>query len=381
MYFKGGAAEKSAPLAKFSCKSRLMLMEENPNSVLVKHEKLFEFAVDCFLCSGFAEEKARLIANTLIEADLRGLNTHGVIRIPMYLNRVRRGLINPLAETKVVVANDNMAILDAGNGMGQPCSFLAMNLAMEKAAASTIGMVGVRNSNHFGAAAYYTMMAAERQMVGICCSNTEPLMAAPGGAKAVVGNNPLSLAFPGGDKPAIVIDMAMSAAAIGKIVLAQKKGESIPLGWATDKRGNNTSEPNAALDGGTLLPFAGPKGYGLALAVDILAGILTGSGFGQGVKSPFNDFLHQQNVGHMFMALNIASFMPVENFLGQVEKLITEIKAAPTANGVNEVYLPGEIEFNTKALRLAAGIPLPVSLLEELEAYGNELGVKYRLEA
>ncbi|ATW26681.1 Ldh family oxidoreductase [Candidatus Formimonas warabiya] len=354
-------------------------MQDKATLVTINHQKLLSFALECFLCTGFEEESAQLIADSLIEADLRGLNTHGVIRIPMYLNRVKTGLIDPLARVNLIKENDNMAVLDAGNGMGQPASVYAMQKAIEKAGVSTISMVGVRNSNHFGTAAYYSMMAAERRMLGISCSNTEPLMAAPGGAKAVVGNNPLSIAIPGGNKPDIVIDMAMSAAAIGKIVLAQKKGESIPLGWATDKIGNVTTDPNEALDGGALLPFSGPKGYSFALAVDILAGILMGSGFGEDVKSPFNDFLNQQKVGHMFMAINISAFTNLEKFLANVEELIRQIKTAPVAPGVKEAFLPGEIEYNTKCTRLVDGIPLPVGLIDELNAYAQELTVKSRL--
>jgi len=347
--------------------------------VVIDHQKLLHFAKECFLSAGFAEECAQLIADSLIEADLRGLNTHGVMRIPMYLKRVKAGLIDPLAQVKVVKENANMAILDAGNGMGQPASMYAMQKAIEKASVATISMVGVRNSNHYGTAAYYSMMAAQQRMLGISCSNTEPLMAAPGGAKAVAGNNPLSIAIPGGKKPDIVVDMAMSAAAIGKIVLAQKKEQSIPLGWATDKMGNDTTDPNQALDGGSLLPFAGPKGYGLSLAVDVLAGILMGSGFGEEVKSPFDDFLHQQKVGHMFMAIDISAFMDLEEFLAKAEALIGQIETAPAAPGVQEVFLPGEIEFNTKCRRLVDGVPLPIGLIDELNAYAQELAVTSRI--
>lgn len=352
---------------------------ENVKMQVVQQKVLFDFTLKCFLASGFKNDDAELIAKSLIEADLRGINTHGVIRIPMYLGRVKKGLIDPQAKVEVVTENAVMAILDAHNGMGQLSSSVAMDLAIAKASKSTIAIVGVRNSNHFGTAAYYSLMAAEKNMIGICGSNTEPLMCAPGGAYPVVGNNPLSISIPAKSKPAIAIDMAMSAAAIGKIVLAQKKGVEIPLGWATDKNGIETTDPNAALDGGSLLPFAGPKGYGLSIAVDVLAGTLMGSGFGQQVKSPFNDMLNQQNVGHVFIAINPESFLPTEQFLAHVDSYIEEIKSAPKATGVKEVFLPGEIEFNTKNTRIKEGIPLPVSLLKELEDFGKDLGLGYKL--
>lgn len=354
-------------------------MTQENLTVIVSKDNLFRFAQDCFRSAGFAEDKANLIADTLIEADLRGVNTHGVIRLPMYLNRVRRGLIDPKAEPVLVQENDNMAIWDAKNGMGQPISVKAMEMAIDKAAKSTVAIVGVRNSNHFGAAAYYSMMAADRGMIGICCSNTEPLMPAPGGREAVVGNNPFSFAFPVKDKPHVVVDMAVSAAAIGKIVLAQKKGIKIPLGWAVDKNGKDTTEPDQALDGGLLLPVGGPKGYGLALITDILSGILMGSGFGKEVKSPFTDFVNRQRVGHLFMAINIASFLPLEEFMLNLGSLADDIKESPKAEGTKDIFMPGEIEHNVKQERLASGIPLPAALVEELNTLATELGAVERV--
>lgn len=369
-----GVAFLADPITDNTRELFIVKLSENVKTATVNHEVLYDFTLKCFLASGFDQNDADIIAKSLIEADLRGVNTHGVIRIPMYLNRVKKGLINPKAKSEIIAENDSMSIIDANNGMGQLSSSQAMELAISKATKSTIALVGVKNSNHFGTAAYYSLMAAEKNMIGISCSNTEPLMCAPGGAYPVVGNNPFSISIPAKNRPAIAVDMAMSAAAIGKIVLAKKKGESIPLGWATDQWGKETTDPNKALEGGSLLPFAGPKGYGLAIAVDVLAGILTGSGFGQRVNSPFNDFINQQYVGHMFIAINIDRIIPINLFLTQVDSYIDEIKAAPKAAGVKEVYLPGEIEYNTKSLRLKDGIPLPINLLEELEVFAKDLG-------
>ncbi len=354
-------------------------MNQQEKMQIVTEEKLSWFIKDCLQACGFQKEESGIIADSLVEADLRGLNTHGVIRIPMYLNRVRAGLINPQAQYAVLMNKANLALLDAQNGMGQLASIAAMNLAIEKAGQSSVGMVGVSNSNHFGTAAYYSMMAASRGFVGIACSNTEPLMAAIGGADAVVGNNPLSIAIPQEDRPDLVLDMAMSAAAIGKIVLAQKKDGSIPWGWATDKHGQETTSAEEALDGGTLLPFSGPKGFGLALVVDVISGILTGAGYGSQVHSPFTDFSSPQNVGHMFMAINIAEFMPLELFYQRIKDMMDMLKSARKAPGITEVYYPGEIESNTYQLRKQHGIPLPEKLLSELNQYAQDLGVAHRL--
>ena len=354
-------------------------MTGSETHLVFSHESLLQFTVECFSRAGFEESKALFIAETLIEADLRGLNTHGVIRIPMYLDRVKLGLIDPSAETKVILDQGSFAILDAQNGMGQIASQLAMEMALEKAKSPAVALVGVRNSNHFGAAAYYSMMALEKKAIGICCSNTEPLMPAPGGAKAVVGNNPFSVAIPAKNRLPIVVDMATSAAAIGKIMLAQKRGNSIPPGWATDRFGNDTTDPEKALDGGMLLPVGGPKGYGISIIIDVLAGILMGSGFGEKVKSPLKDLENRQRAGHLFMAINIESFLPVDQFCSHVDDLIDQVKNGPKAAGVKEVFLPGEIEYHTKNRRLKEGIPLPQDLVQQLEAYGKDLGVKSSL--
>ena len=348
---------------------------ESEKTVLVEYPLLLEFTKECFIQSGFSIDTANLISKSLLEADLRGLNTHGVLRIPMYLNRVKLGLINPKAEISIILDKNNIAIIDAGNGMGQPASVYAMQIAVKKASQSIIGAVGVRNSNHFGTAAYYSKIAAENNMIGISMSNTEPLMPAPGGRKAVVGNNPLSTAIPLKDREPIILDMATSTAAIGKILIAQKRGDSIPVGWAVDKLGKDTTNPFEALNGGLIMPLGGPKGYGLSIIIDVLAGILTGSGFGQLVKSPFEDMANDQRAGHFFIAIDIKSFIALDDYYENTNKLVNEIKSSPTIEGVEEVMLPGEIEYRTMQSRLNYGIPLPIMVIRDLEQLALSLGV------
>lgn len=342
-------------------------------------EQLHEFTVQCFLGAGFSRENAQMVAQSLIEADLRGLNTHGVIRIPMYLKRVKEGVLDPSGQVRIIRDESLVAILDAGNSMGQLASLQAMDLAIGKAKEYGIGIAGVRSSNHFGTAAYYAMQASSRGLIGLACSNTEPLMPAIGGAQAVVGNNPLSVAIPVPDGPDVVMDMAMSAAAIGKIVLAGKRGESIPAGWAADRNGVETTDPAEALDGGTLLPFSGPKGFGLAVVVDVLAGVLTGAGFGKTVYSPFHDFDHPQQVGHFFMVLDPERFLGREIYNNRISTLVRDILESPRAPGVDKLYLPGGIEAQTQERRLREGVPLPPALIEELNSLAGELGVPVRL--
>jgi len=344
--------------------------------VCIPVDKLYQFSIDCFSSVGFIPEHAKIISDSLIEADLRGLNTHGVLRIPMYIKRVLHGVLDPNADVTVALETDSFTVFNANNGMGQIASIKAMDYAIEKASEKGLYLTGVRNSNHFGTAAYYTMRAAGRGMIGICCSNTESLMPAPGGAEKIVGNNPFSLAFPGGNHPPIVVDMAVSAAAIGKVVLAAKEGKSIPIGWATDKFGVETLDPLVALDQGFLLPVGGPKGYGLSIAIDILAGLLMGAGFGGRVRCPFNDYSGPQDLGHMFLALRIDAFMEDKEYYDKVQELIERTKNSTKASGVSDIYLPGEIENSRAVLNRGNGVNLHVDLVHELALFADTLNIK-----
>ncbi len=352
---------------------------QQQNYKIIPADEIFNFAKDCFLQAGFNDTDASLIAENMKEADLRGLSTHGVLRIPMYLERVKKGVLDQKAKPELAVETDSFSIWDAKNGMGVIASVKAMDMAISKAKEKGLYLSGVRNSNHFGAAAFYTMRASQQKMIGFCCSNTEPLMPAPSGAEKIVGNNPFSIAFPGGKNPDIVVDMAVSSVAIGKIVLADKKGISIPNGWATDSNGKETNDPKEALDGGFLLPVGGPKGYGLSIAIDILSGIIMSSGFGAHVRCPFHDFSGSQNLGHMFLALNIEKFLSISQYTENIEELIDRIKNSKRAPDTNEIFLPGEIEYKNKIKNSKNGISLPQDLINELHLYANELGVKENL--
>ncbi len=338
-------------------------------------DALERFIESCFLATEFAPDKAALITKTLLEADLRGLNTHGALRIPMYLKRVQKGVLDPHASPEVILESDNLVMVDAHNGMGQLASVKAMELAIDRASKSGICLAGVKNSNHYGTAAYYAMMASEKGLIGFSSSNTEPLMPGPGGAEKLVGNNPFSLAFPGGQYPDIVVDMAVSAAAIGKIILADKADGKIPAGWATDKEGYETTSSSQALDGGFLLPVGGPKGYALSLCIDILAGLLTGSGFGDKVRCPFHDYSGPQNLGHLFIAIHIPHLMAMDTYRERIESLIQRVKASKKRTDTQEIFLPGEIEHKKMQVNRTRGVELENTLIVELSDYAKELGV------
>jgi LDH2 family malate/lactate/ureidoglycolate dehydrogenase len=241
------------------------------NTVLVPAGALLEACGRILEKVGVPPEQARIIAEVTVEADLRGIGSHGLLRLPAYVHRVQAGLMAADTQLKVVRERGATVLLDAQGGFGQVAGVYAMNQAIERARQHGVGFVAVRNANHFGIAAYYTMMALPHRMIGIAATNAAPSMAAWGGTTPVLGTNPISVAIPTGQDVDIVLDMASSVVARGKIRAAATKGERIPLGWALDAEGRPTEDPQAALKG-TLLPIGGPKGYGLALVVDVLAG-------------------------------------------------------------------------------------------------------------
>jgi LDH2 family malate/lactate/ureidoglycolate dehydrogenase len=309
-----------------------------------------------------------------VEADLRGIESHGVLRLPAYIHRVQAGTMTARTDLERVRERGASLLLDAGHGFGQVAGVRAMEEALRRAETYGCCFVGVRNAGHFGIAAYYAMMALPRKMIGIVSANAAPSMAPWGGTAPLLGTNPICVAIPTGGDVDIVLDMASSIAARGKIRLAVSTHDSIPTGWALDDQGRPTEDPQAAMKG-TLLPIGGPKGYGLALVVDILAGVLTGSSFGAHIAS-VHDVTSQVTTGFTVQALDIAAFSEPSDFERDVQALISEIRASPRAENVDRIYLPGEIEWRKKQERLRSGIPVPDSLLQELLHLGSELGVQ-----
>ena len=279
--------------------------------------------------------------------------------------------MNPRPAIRVLRETPALALLDADGAMGQVAGVRAMQLAMEKAKTSGVGVVTVRNSNHFGAAAYFALLAARQDQIGFAVSDAEPIMAPWGGAKAVVGNNPLAYAIPAGGGFNVVLDMAQSVVAWGKIFLAAQRGEKIPATWAVGADGMPTESAHEAL-AGLLLPVGGYKGYGLAVVMEILSSVLVGATFGSGM-APMSDDSARQDIGHFFMALDISHFMPPDAFRERMTRLLDEHRAIPCRAGVERIYLPGEIEHDRRVERLAAGIPLDPYIMKVLEAVGEEL--------
>lgn len=322
---------------------------------------------------GVPAGQAPEIAEAVVSADLRGVDSHGVLRLPAYIHKVMHGLMAPDTQPQVVQDFRATAILDGGGGFGQIAAARGMALALAKAKEYGVGIVGVRNANHFGIAAYYAMRALQHDAIGMVISNAAPSMAPFGGIDPIMGTNPLCVAIPTGADVSIVLDMATTQVARGKIRLAAEKGEPIPSGWAMDAQGQPTRDPKAAL-AGTLLPIGGPKGYGLSLVNDVLAGVLTGSPFGSSIPS-VHDLTRASAVGFYLQAVDIQAFMPVETFYRQIQALIAEIKGTRRAAGVARIYLPGEPELDREKERLASGIPVAPPVLQSLRELAQQLGV------
>ena len=268
---------------------------------------LREAVAEIFAAAGVPSRSVSTVAEALVDADRRGIPSHGVMLVPMYVDRIRQGSVSTQEEAEVVLDAGAIAVLDAHHMLGQLSGDQAMELAVSKARSHGIGAVTVRRAFHFGGAFRYVQAAARAGCVGVAAANTRPLMPAPGGASPVVGNNPLAFGIPNGDEEPVVLDMALSEAALGKIRLAASEGREIPDTWATDPDGQPTTDPEAAI-AGMLLPIGGPKGYGLALVVDVLTGVLSGGGFGAGVKGMYADTSVPNDCSHFFLALHVESF-------------------------------------------------------------------------
>ena len=339
--------------------------------------RLTGFAAAVYSGAGMSEADARLVADTLVQADLWGHQSHGVLRLGWYLDRVRNKVMNPVTKPEFVVDAGAMALIDGHDGVGHVLTVLATKEAVKRAKAHGIGAVGVRNSNHFGTCMYYTMMGAREGCVMFLTTNGGPAMAPWGGMKKIIGTNPWSVAAPVGNRAPFVVDMANTGVARGKIYLARNKRLPIPLGWAINNAGEPTTDPQEAIDG-IILPMAEHKGYAIAAMVDVLSGVLTGSGFLSKVHSPYKT-AEKSNCGHLMIALNIEAFQPLAEFNARMEEFAEEIKAVPTAKGFDEVFYPGEIEANNDKRNRKEGLQLPDDTLADLKRIAKETGLKTKL--
>ena len=343
----------------------------------VDPQRLTDFARAVYESVAVPPDDARLIADTLVQADLWGHQSHGVLRLGWYLDRVRNGVMQPVTRAEFVVDAGAIAVIDGNEGVGHRLTVLAVQEAVRRAKTHGIGAVGVRNSNHFGTCMYYTRIGAQHGCVMLLTSNGGPAMAPWGGRKKIIGTNPWSVAAPAGRHAPLVLDIANTGVARGKIYLARNKRLPIPLGWAINAAGAPTTDPQEAIDG-IILPMAEHKGYAIAVAVDVLSGVLTGSGFLSAVHSPYKT-AEKSNCGHLALALNIEAFQPLAEFNARMEQYIEKLKSVPLAKGFDEVFYPGEIEVRNDARFRREGLSLPEDTLADLRRIAQETGLEAKL--
>lgn len=343
----------------------------------VEEDKMRCFLKKVFTVVGMVEEEANICAEGLIYASLRGIDSHGISRLKIYLERLEKGLVNPRPNPVVIKSNGAVSLLDGDNGPGIVVARRAIEISIDKAAYFGIAATGVLNSNHCGALAYYTEYAASKGFIGYMSTNTTATMAPWGGKRPYLGTNPFSIAVPRTKNSPIILDMSSSVVARGKIINSLQKGEKIPDGWALDENGISTNDPVQALKG-MVMPLGGPKGYGIALICDILCGVLTGAEFGTNIGSLYKDMNKKQGIGHFCIVINIEFLIGSTRFHQRIEEFCSEIKRIPPRDSVSEILLPGEPERKIKEKR-KQGIPISENLYKEFQEIGLRYGEELQL--
>ncbi|MGH6661677.1 MAG: Ldh family oxidoreductase [Rhodospirillales bacterium] len=339
-------------------------------TVTVSVERLQQLSNAALTTVGVPADDAAAVTHVLIEADMMGIATHGVIRLTPYTTRVRLGGVKAKPRVAVEARAPSLAMVDGDNGLGPVIGKRALKAAMEMAAATGIGYVGCRNSNHFGAMMPYALEACDAGLVMIAATNAGPTMPPWGGAEARIGNNPLCVAAPMPNGPHFILDMAMSVAARGKIRIAERNRTPIPEGWAVDKDGRPTTDPVAAMRG-FLVPFGAHKGSGLSMAVDILAGVITGAGFLTGIASWAEQPKEPQRAGHFFLLIDPARLIGADAFAESMARFREIISSTRAADPAAPVLMPGQREQERRQAALAHGVAVPADLLAEVEALGR----------
>ncbi len=359
----------------------------------VMQPDLERFVSDVLHTFGVNDAEAAVTARVLVAADLRGIPSHGVARLGRYVQGLKAGFIRPGVTVDIVEPAPAVGVIDARNGIGQVVSDLAMDLAVAKARTSGVGVVTVRNSNHFGIAGYYVQKAIDAGMIGICLTNAAPLVVPTNGADAVLGTNPIAVGAPGVDGVDFLLDMATSVVPRGKLEVYDRNRKQMPVGWAVDEHGYDSKNPGRVLAnllqraGGGILPlggrgdeFSGHKGYGLALLVDVLSGVLSGAAFGLEVDNVHaaagSGSVPAPRVGHFFLALDVARFMPLDEFRQRLSALFAMLKESRKALDKSTIYVHGEKERARTHLHERSGIPLTDNVLSALRRIAAECGVR-----
>jgi LDH2 family malate/lactate/ureidoglycolate dehydrogenase len=348
-------------------------------TMTVPAERLRRFIAEAFRAVGMAEADAHLVADLMAQADLYGADGHGVFRVPHYVRRIRAGGVNLKPNIRVVRERPGMALVDGDNGMGHLVMRFATRTAVEKARASGVAWVGVRRSNHAGPAQLYVRMAAAAGMCGLyCCVGNANHLAPWGGIELLLSTNPIAVAVPTLDEPLVVLDMATTVAAFGKIKTYAQAGRPMPEGWMIDRDGRPLTDAKRANEG-LLLPLggmeAGYKGYGLALVLGLLAGCLNGAAMGRDVIDFNADDSSVTNTGHAIVAIDPAAFGDPTEFRQRVDRVVHDLRASERLPGVERITVPGERSAEKYTARAAAGVPIPPPLQAALDKLAGELGI------
>lgn len=351
-----------------------------------EEKKLRHFTEVVFKSMGCTDEHAQLAADVLIKADLRGIDSHGVARLTGYVRLWEKGRINATPDIRVIHETPSTATIDGDAGLGLVVAPFAMKIAIEKAKSAGSGWIAIRNSNHFGIAGYHALMAVEQDMIGFAVTNASPLVAPTFSTERMLGTNPICYGFPAKKYPPVIVDMATSTAANGKLEIAQRKGTEVPTGWIQDKEGNETIDPHGLKQGGSLLPLGSDrehgshKGFGLSATVDILSAVLSGASYGPWAP-PFVAFMEPladqpgKGLGHFLGAMRVDGFRPVDEFKSHMDNWIERFKSATPISENQKVIIPGEPELEAEQQRQINGIPLIDAVVDDLNEVANKFGI------
>ncbi|MGD6846433.1 ureidoglycolate dehydrogenase [Rossellomorea aquimaris] len=333
--------------------------------VNVSHEELRKLAAAKLIWAGLDAHHAGVVADVLVHADLRGVSSHGVLRTEHYVRRLHEGGLNKNPSFSFEQTGPCSGIFNGDDGLGHVVAKNAMEEAIKLAKNSGIGMITVTNSSHCGALSYFVQQAAVEGLIGVAMTHTDKIVVPFGGAKPFLGTNPIAYGFPAKNHKPIILDMATSNVALGKILYAKEAGKEIPEGWGVDEQGNATTDPEKV---SALTPFAGPKGYGLGMVVDIFSGLLAGAAFGPHISKMYGEYNQQRKLGHYVCAINPTFFTNKEEFLGSMDRMIDELHAVKPAEGFNQVFVPGEPEQIKEEKQLREGVLMTETVYQYLQS-------------
>lgn len=352
------------------------------------YEQLREFTFNILKKMGCADHDCKLATDVLLNADLRGIDSHGIARLSGYVRLWEAKRINATPKLKIIHESPSTAVVDGDSGLGLVVAPFAMEVAIKKANQAGTGWVAVKNSNHFGIAGHHAMMALQHDMIGMAMTNASPLVAPTFSTERLLGTNPIAVAIPAGKQPAFVADFATTTAANGKLEILQRKNQEAPTGWIQKKNGEASTNPHELKDGGALVPLGSDrehgshKGFCLGSWVDIFSAVLSGANYGPWVP-PFVSFLAPpadpvgEGIGHFFGAMRVDAFRPAEEFKNHMDNWITRFRAAKTIEGEEKLIIPGDPERESREVRLKNGIPLNAKVVEDLQELAKGMGVNF----